>query len=160
MGGWEDIQKRLLRTIGTAFLRFKQDPVRMLRLLKFRARFDFTISEDAHTALIECRHEIVKSSPSRLLEELLRMLESGFSSTFIQLLHRHGLLAYLLPTLAEHLESQLQEKIICLLEQVDLIIQDKNAPPTKESPFNRYTFLPFIRKVHPPTHRESSYSVF
>lgn len=159
VGGWVDIQKRLLRTIGTSFLRFKQDPVRMLRLLKFRARFDFKISDEAHTALIECRHEIVKSSPSRLLEELLRMLESGCSNAFIQLLHHHGLLSYLLPTLAEHLESPLQEKIICLLEQIDLIVQDKNAPSPTRALLLAALFYPSLEKfVHQHTERTRSVS--
>jgi poly(A) polymerase len=45
VGGYPDIEKRILRTIGQPFLRFKQDPVRMLRLLKFRARFGFDIRQ-------------------------------------------------------------------------------------------------------------------
>ena len=44
VGGWEDIQSHTLRSIGDAAVRFRQDPVRMIRLLKFHARFGFTIS--------------------------------------------------------------------------------------------------------------------
>jgi len=44
------------------FLRFRQDPVRMIRFLKFQARFGFTIDPDTQIALLECRSEIVKSS--------------------------------------------------------------------------------------------------
>ena len=79
VGGWQDIQSKTLRSIGDADVRFKQDPVRMIRCLKFQARFDLYIDEDTKQALIECRKEIVKSSQARILEELFRMLESGAS---------------------------------------------------------------------------------
>lgn len=82
VGGWEDIQKNMLRTIGDPYIRFKQDPVRMIRLLKFRARFGLDIDMESRKALVNCRDEIVKSSPARVLEEIFRMLESGASAPF------------------------------------------------------------------------------
>jgi poly(A) polymerase len=60
VGGWEDIHKKLLRSIGDPRVRFKQDPVRMIRLLKFRARIAFEIEEDSKKALLECRDELLK----------------------------------------------------------------------------------------------------
>ncbi len=105
VGGYEDIQKRILRTIGIPFVRFKQDPVRMLRLLKFQARFGLNVDPDAHIALVECREEIVKSAPARVLEEMLRMLESGASKSFIELLSEHGILHHLLPDVAHFIDK-------------------------------------------------------
>ncbi len=130
VGGYEDIQKKLLRTIGQPYVRFKQDPVRMLRLLKFQARFGLEIDPDSLIALVECREEIVKSSPARVLEEMLRMLESGASKPFIELLTHHGLMSHLVPEVAHFLE---QEEgggdIYAYLQEMDTIFKD----PTVEN---------------------------
>lgn len=122
--GFRDIKQRLLRTIGQPFTRFKQDPVRMIRLLKFRARFGFEIDPDVHIALLECRSEITKSSQSRVLEEVLRMLESGSAQAFIRLMADHGLLSYLLPELAHFLEKQESSDIYSFLQEIDAQIRD------------------------------------
>ncbi len=129
VGGFLDLEKKLLRTIGQPFLRFKQDPVRMLRLLKFRARFGFEIDHDAHIALLETRHEIIKSSPARILEEILRMLESGVSRSFFQLLSDYGLLQLILPEVASFLETKEGEDIYNYLNEVDTNCYHVNMPP-------------------------------
>jgi poly(A) polymerase len=119
VGGYPDIQRKYLRTIGQAFLRFKQDPVRMLRLVKFQARFGFEIDPDALIALVECRHEILKSSAVRILEELLRMLESGAATPFIRLMTEHGLLQLLMPMVAHFLETEEGQEIYSFLQEID-----------------------------------------
>ncbi len=86
VNGWHDIQKGILRTIGDPFTRFKQDPVRMIRLLKFQARIKFNVETKTQKALLACRDEIFKSAPARILEEIFRMLESGSASPFFQLM--------------------------------------------------------------------------
>lgn len=101
VGGMHDLSHHLLRVIGDPTLRFKQDPVRMIRLLKFRARFGFAIDEGAWQALLEHHEEIVKSSPARVVEELLRMLESGHALSFFSLLEQTRMLHLLLPILHE-----------------------------------------------------------
>ncbi len=53
--GYPDIQKRIIRTIGQPFIRFRQDPVRMLRLLKFQARFNLEVDPPSRIALLENR---------------------------------------------------------------------------------------------------------
>lgn len=127
VNGYEDAQKCYLRTIGNAFVRFKQDPVRMIRLLKFRARFGLFIDKDSLDALLECRHEILKSSPPRVLEELLRMLESGASYPFIRLLAEHGFLTILLPKISSFLESHEAGDIYSYLQEIDrmIVVEEK-----------------------------------
>jgi poly(A) polymerase len=124
--GFPDIQKRHLRTIGQPFLRFKQDPVRMIRLLKFRARFGFTIDPDARTALIDCRGEILKSSQARVFEELLRMLESSASEAFFKLMTEGGLLQLLFPALSEFLETGDGNEIYSFLQEADRCMKDES----------------------------------
>lgn len=129
VGGYPDTKRKYLRTIGQPYLRFKQDPVRMIRLLKFQARFGFEVDSEAHLALLECRSEILKSSQARILEELFRMLESGASEAFIRLMTDHGLLQLLLPGLAAFLETKKGEEIFTYLNEVDRFTRDpENAP--------------------------------
>ena len=97
VNGFQDIQHHLLKTIGNPTARFKQDPVRMIRLLKFQARFAFHYEKPTLSALHHCREEILKSSPARLLEEMMKMLESGKAAPFFQLLTEHQFLEYLFP---------------------------------------------------------------
>lgn len=125
VGGWEDSQKGLLRTIGPAEMRFKQDPVRLLRLLKFRARFDFIFDPEAEQAVHTCRKEIAKSSQARILEEFLRMLESGASARFIELLAQYNFLSYLFPDLAASLKTPQGKKIFHYLTCADNIHRHK-----------------------------------
>lgn len=126
--GYPDIQRKYLRTIGQPFNRFKQDPVRMIRLLKFQARFGLEVDSETKIALLECRHEILKSSPARILEELLRMLELGASSTFFRLMTEYGLIQLMLPALAEVLEKPDGQEIFAFLEEIDTTFHEPPQP--------------------------------
>jgi poly(A) polymerase len=121
VGGWQDIQKRILRTIGDPWNRFKQDPVRMIRLLKFRARLGFDIAPLSRRALIGCRQEIVKSAPARILEEFFRMLESGAAMSFFVLMSESGLLDLLFPALADLMKQEMGQTIYRYLAAADRI---------------------------------------
>ncbi|HLB52880.1 MAG TPA: polynucleotide adenylyltransferase PcnB [Chlamydiales bacterium] len=129
--GYPDLQKKILRTIGQPEIRFNQDPVRMIRLIKFCARFQFEIDPPTFEALLSCRKEILKSSSARLLEELLRMLESGAAKPFIHLLQQYGFLAALLPELAYFLESRGDSYTLHLLEEVDAQIKEGLPTPDR-----------------------------
>ena len=121
VGGWSDIHKGILRMIGNPIIRFKQDPVRMIRLLKFRARFGFEIEDKTYEALVKCKDEIFKSSEARILEEFLRMLESGSSAEFIKLMNEYGLLEMLFPALAHFLQGPHADQTFKYLQACDRI---------------------------------------
>lgn len=106
VGGWEDIQNQTIRMIGTPETRFKQDPVRLLRLMKFQARYEFNVDPQTENALHQCREEIVKSSPARVLEEMFRMLESGAAAPFFKLLAEKKYLSILFPRLMNALHTK------------------------------------------------------
>ncbi|MCH9620931.1 MAG: Poly(A) polymerase I [Chlamydiia bacterium] len=132
VGGVEDAKKNLLRCIGNPYIRFKQDPVRMIRLLKFRARFGLVPDEEMLEALFALRTEVLKSSPARLLEEFLRMLESGASVAFLKNLQEHGFLQTLLPNLAPYFETPVEQTIYNYLHVVDrLITAERKRPPRR-----------------------------
>lgn len=119
VGGFEDLKKHLLRVIGDPILRFKQDPVRMLRMQKFRARFDFHVEESAMQALDLCLEEITKSSSARIIEELFRMLESGYSASFFKLILESGLLEILFPELTHYFKEPVGEAMFTYLRAAD-----------------------------------------
>lgn len=126
VGGWSDIHKGVLRTIGEPETRFRQDPVRMIRLLKFRARFRYEIDSGTKKALLICRHEIEKSSPARVLEEIFRMLESGYSAPFFQLMVESHLLEFLFPRLTKYFKES--DRLYQFLISVDEINQQAKKP--------------------------------
>jgi poly(A) polymerase len=97
VGGLEDLGARVIRTIGDPAVRFREDPVRMLRAVALAARLDFTIDVDTVEAIRQLRGEIVRSSSARILEEFYKILRQGRSRRTFEMLHAHGLLAYLLP---------------------------------------------------------------
>lgn len=123
VGGYPDLQKKILRTIGQPEIRFRQDPVRMIRLLKFHARFGFEIDPTSTEALLTCKEDIIKSSQARILEELLRMLESGASQPFFQFLFEYGLLELLMPDLSAFFAKNPSD-VYSLLKQVDANIRN------------------------------------
>ena len=144
VGGWEDIHKKVLRTIGDPHIRFKQDPVRMIRLLKFRARFGFDIESETKKALLQNRTEIFKSSPARILEEILRMLESGASAPFFLLMSQSGLLKLIFPGLVEALEGPYNAKIYTLLKIADRINKNNLQKPLQRPLLTSCLLFPIL----------------
>lgn len=105
VGGLADLDAKLVRTIGDPDIRFQEDPVRMLRAVKFAARLDFGFEEATWKALLRWRGEISKCAPPRLLEEMHRLLRGGAARRSFELLVETGVLAVLSPYLAGLMEG-------------------------------------------------------
>lgn len=131
--GYPDLEKRVLRAIGQPDVRFTQDPVRMIRLIKFCARFNFNIHRPTFDALLQCKGEILKSSSARIFEELLRMLESGASKPFFQLLDEYGLLKSLSPVLSTYLGQDSGHAAFKILGAIDEEVKKEDAAPLDRS---------------------------
>ncbi len=84
VGGVEDLGKGLIRVIGDPNVRFREDPVRMLRACELAGRLGFRIDDDAQRAIRRWRGEMDKASPARLVEELLEILRSGHAGRTFQ----------------------------------------------------------------------------
>ncbi len=100
VGGLGDLVTRTVRTIGDADIRFREDPVRILRAIKFAARLDFQIEESAWRAITTHRGEIPKCAPPRVLEEIYRLLRGGAARRSMELLRDTGILELLMPGLS------------------------------------------------------------
>ncbi len=101
VGGLEDLDRGCIRVIGDPSLRFREDPVRMLRACEFAARLDFEIEDETLAAAFEHRREIAKASPHRLIEELIQLLSSGRSAAAFHWMRRSGVLPVALPEVDE-----------------------------------------------------------
>ena len=106
VGGIRDLDDGCLRVIGDPNVRYREDPVRMLRACEFAARLDFEVEEETLGAAFEHRRDIVKASPHRLIEELIQLLASGRSAAAFDWMARAGLLPVLLPEVDEVQGSQ------------------------------------------------------
>ncbi|MXW00051.1 MAG: polynucleotide adenylyltransferase PcnB [Holophagales bacterium] len=101
VGGIQDLEHRALRVIGDPNVRYREDPVRMLRACEFAARLDFEIEDETLGAAFAHRRDLVKASPHRLIEELLQLLSSGRSAAAFDWMGRSGLLPVVLPEVDE-----------------------------------------------------------
>jgi hypothetical protein len=99
VGGLEDLERRVVRTIGDPDIRFREDPVRMLRAVKFAARLGFEIEHSTLAALVHHRSEIAKCPQPRVLEELYRLLRGGAARRSMARLIDTGLAGILSPQL-------------------------------------------------------------
>src|SRR5215831_10401479 len=105
VAGLPDLEQKLVRTIGDPDIRFREDPVRILRAIKFAARLDFTIEPATYRALVAHKSEIPKCAPPRILEELYRLLRGGAARRSMELLRETGVLGVLVPELAKLVEQ-------------------------------------------------------
>src|SRR5512138_276800 len=100
VGGLDDLHRCVIRTIGDPWQRFTEDPVRMIRAIRFAAILGFTVEENCWQALVELAPSIGRAAPARLYEEVLKLFLSGEGERTYQLLRHCGLFTYLLPPLA------------------------------------------------------------
>ncbi|MCA9606929.1 MAG: polynucleotide adenylyltransferase PcnB [Myxococcales bacterium] len=105
VGGMPDIRGRVVRTIGQPDVRFREDPVRILRAIKFSARLDLGIDPPVYDAMVAQRDELTRAARPRLLEEILRLLRGGAAHRSFWLMWETGTLGVLLPQLAMHLDD-------------------------------------------------------
>jgi poly(A) polymerase len=105
VGGMHDIERRVVRTIGDPETRFREDPVRILRAIKFAARLDLGIDPDVYDAMVATRATLARAARPRLFEEILRLLRGGGAHRSIWLAWELGILSVLLPELASFLDD-------------------------------------------------------
>jgi poly(A) polymerase len=101
VGGMEDLRNGLIRTIGDPLVRFTEDPVRMVRAVRFAAMLGFEIEETTYRALLELKDRVALASPARMYEEVLKLFLLGEGEKTYQLLRKTGLFGVIFPRLNE-----------------------------------------------------------
>ncbi len=132
VGGVRDVNARVVRTIGDPAIRFREDPIRILRAIKFSARLDLGLEPALFDAMVDQREGLMRASPPRTFEEILRLLRGGAASRSIYLMWDMGLLAVLLPELAAYLDDVAVEAsnvVFARLAAVDDLARAGNLPP-------------------------------
>lgn len=101
VGGLKDLDKRLIRSIGDPMIRFREDPVRMMRAIKFASRLDFKIEKGTERAIGKLHSMILSAAVPRVCEEVFRLFPYGKSEAAFRMMWEYGLLGDLLPELSE-----------------------------------------------------------
>ena len=118
--GLRDLQRKSVRIIGDARARYREDPLRMLRAVRFAAKAGFAIDERMRKPIRELAHLLGNVPPSRVYEEMQKLLLSGHAATGLRELRSESLHHGLLPLLDVIFEQPMGERFVTLaLEQTD-----------------------------------------
>jgi len=150
VGGREDLKAGVIRAIGEPSRRFAEDKLRMLRAVRFAARFDYEIDSATFAAIKQLAPQIHQVSQERVRDELTKMLTEGRARRAFQLLDESGLLREVLPEISAmkgveqppqfHPEGDVFVHTLLLLEKVPpgcsktlawgALLHDVGKPPT------------------------------
>jgi poly(A) polymerase len=138
VSGIADLEARVVRTIGDPDIRFREDPVRILRAVKFAARCDLTIEPETYGRMMEHRQEITKCAQARVSEEFYRLLRAGAAKRSMELLVETDLLELLAPEIARGLKAPPADEDAALrrarlwgyLGALDRSTERRTVPPT------------------------------
>lgn len=130
--GLEDLKRRTICIIGEPRVRFTEDPVRMLRALRFAAKLDFGIDPDTAHAIPDCAHLLGEIPAARLFDEFLKLFLAGYASATLDKLIEYKLLQYLFPDTSQCLQRDTTalSLVRAAMGNTDLrIAQDKPVTP-------------------------------
>ena len=130
--GLGDLRRKLVRTIGEPEIRFREDPIRILRAIKFAARLDLRIESGTLEALKKTRNEIPKAATPRILEEINRFCRGGAARKSFELMRETGGFRVVLPELDVFYEKQPEgwSLLSAILTAMDEDVARGNEPAT------------------------------
>jgi len=117
VGGVEDVRQRRLRLIGDPTVRYREDPVRMLRAVRFAAKLDFSIAPETAAPIATLGPLLKDVPPARLFDELLKLFHSGHAVRSFELLREYDLLRYLFVHTQAALETEEGERVAQFIRQ-------------------------------------------
>ncbi|HEV2111631.1 MAG TPA: polynucleotide adenylyltransferase PcnB, partial [Gammaproteobacteria bacterium] len=97
VGGVQDLREGVLRLIGDPELRYREDPVRMLRAVRFAVKLGFKMHPRTETPIVRLGTLLADIPPARMFEEILKLFMYGFGAQAFEALRHHGLFAQLFP---------------------------------------------------------------
>lgn len=125
-GAMSDVNERTLRMIGDAPTRYREDPVRMLRAVRFAAKLDFQIHEESETPILELASILSEIPSARLFDEAIKLFHSGNAVKCFELLQRYQLLQILFPQtqVALSRDAEYEVFVVKVLQNTDRRIMD------------------------------------
>lgn len=147
-GGVMDVQNKLIRMIGDPVTRYQEDPVRMLRAVRFSAKLNFNLAPETEAPFPEVSHLITHVSSSRLFDEMTKLYQCGNAETVQKLLMHYGLFQHLCPQTTRLWDSQypVNSLLVIALENTDTRIRD-NKPVTPAFLFAVILWFPMIERA-------------
>ena len=150
VGGQDDLKSKTIRAIGNPAVRFGEDKLRMLRAVRFAARFEYTIESATFAGIQQLAPQIDQVSHERVRDELTRMLTEGHARRAFELLDETGLLREVLPEITAmkgvhqppefHPEGDVFVHTLLMLEELPqpcpaalawgVLLHDVGKPPT------------------------------
>jgi poly(A) polymerase len=97
VNGLQDLEHRSIRIIGDPEQRYTEDPVRMLRVVRFAAKLEFNINPDTAAAIPLCAHLLAEIPAARLFDEFLKLFLTGYAARTLDKLLEYDLFRYLFP---------------------------------------------------------------
>ncbi len=134
VNGLEDIEARVIRTIGDPVVRFREDPVRILRAAKFVGRLGFTVEKKTLAAMAETAEDLVRAAPPRVLEEILRLMRSGHARRSFELLQDVDAIVHLVPVVGKFLKTATKEQSGAFWSLIDVLDQRMQSQPANSEP--------------------------
>jgi poly(A) polymerase len=132
VGGLEDLEARQIRVIGDAEQRYREDPVRMLRTLRFAAKLDFAIEPGSGDPIEPLAHLLDDIPPARLFDEFGKLFLAGRAQRTFALLREFAALEHLFPDSARLIEDvELYERLVdeAMANTDKRIAQEKPVTP-------------------------------
>ncbi|MGF1909007.1 polynucleotide adenylyltransferase PcnB [Vibrio kasasachensis] len=127
-GGIEDLEDKLIRLIGDPDTRYREDPVRMLRAIRFAVKLDFDIEEDTAAPIEELSHLLKEIPAARLYEESLKMLQTGHGLETYHLMREYNLFQQLFPAVSEFFTegyaSKAEQMLDLVLDSTDIRVEE------------------------------------
>lgn len=128
VGGMQDLEEGTIRLIGNPETRYREDPVRMLRAVRFAAKLHMRISPETAEPIARLATLINDVPPARLFEESLKLLQAGHGLDTYQLLREYSLFQPLFPTITRYFtekgDSPMERIINLVLKNTDTRIQN------------------------------------
>ncbi|WWO74179.1 polynucleotide adenylyltransferase PcnB [Histophilus somni] len=148
--GIEDLKAGKLRLIGDPVKRYQEDPVRMLRSIRFMAKLDMFLDKPSQEPIKKMAHLLKNIPPARLFDESVKLLQAGYGIKTYQLLREYGLFDQLFPTLTPYFtdkaDSFAEKMIITALTSTDERVAD-NLPINPAFLFAAFFWYPLREKV-------------
>lgn len=116
VGGLEDLQQRKIRLIGDPEIRYREDPVRLLRAIRFAAKLGFAIEDATRAPIANMAILLEAISAARLFDEIIKLLHSGDGLKTFQMLRNYNILQHILPLTAESIADDSSGVFLRMIE--------------------------------------------
>jgi poly(A) polymerase len=120
LGGWEDLQSKSLRSIGPASERFKEDPIRILRAIRFKAKLSLSMSDEIEQAIEQLKKRLLDVPGQRLFVEVVKLYYSGYAVEVNRLIWEKGIFQVLFPDAIKSNQKLAKQLMMRLSAAADL----------------------------------------